>query len=48
MKISGERLLSDLNILKNFTDTPGAGVTRFSYGSSDAKARRFIIESAEA
>ncbi len=48
MKISGERLLSDLNILKNFTDMPGAGVTRFSYGSSDAKARRFIIESAEA
>jgi len=48
MKISGKRLLSDLNSLKSFTDTPGGGVTRFSYGNSDAGARRFIIESAEA
>lgn len=47
MKISGERLLSDLEKLKGFTDTPGAGVTRFSYGENDAKARKYIKEAAE-
>ncbi len=47
MKISGERLLSDLNILKRCTDTPGAGVTRFSYGDSDGKARKYLKETAE-
>ena len=47
MKISGERLLSDLNMLKSFTDTPDGGVTRFSYSESDGKARRYIKEAAE-
>lgn len=48
MKISEERLLSDLNKLKEFTDTPDAGVTRFSYSRNDAKARAYIKEAAEA
>lgn len=48
MKISGERLLSDLHRLKSFTDTPDCGVTRFSYGENDRKARAFIRETAEA
>lgn len=47
MKISGERLLSDLDMLKSFTDTPGAGVSRFSYGENDRKVRDFIKETAE-
>jgi len=47
MKISGGRLLSDLNVLKSFTDTPGVGVTRFSYGENDGKARRFLAAAAE-
>jgi len=47
MKISGERLLSDLDILKSFTDTPGAGVSRFSYGENDKEARRFLAAAAE-
>jgi allantoate deiminase len=47
MKISEERLLSDLHLLKCFTDTPGVGVTRFSYGESDRRARQFIKEAAE-
>ncbi len=46
MKISIERILADLNILKSFTDTPGCGVTRFSYGENDAKARIHIKEAA--
>ena len=46
MIISGERLLFDLNRLKNYTDTPGAGVTRFSYGENDRKARGYIKEAA--
>jgi hydantoinase/carbamoylase family amidase len=48
MNISGERLLSDLSRLKSFTDTPGDGVTRYSYSQNDEKARLFITESAEA
>lgn len=47
MKISGERLLADLNRLKRFTDTPGTGVSRFSYGENDAAVRRYIVEAAE-
>ncbi|HML36775.1 MAG TPA: M20 family metallo-hydrolase [Bacillota bacterium] len=47
MKISGERLLSDLEKLKGFTDTPGEGVTRFSYGENDGKVREYIREAAE-
>lgn len=47
MKVTGERLLADLNKLKGFTDTPGEGVTRFSYSENDRKARQFIKESAE-
>jgi len=47
MKISGERLLADLNQLKRFTDTPGKGVTRFSYGENDEKARQYLRETAE-
>lgn len=47
MKISGERILSDLDVLKSFTDTPGAGVSRFSYGENDKKARNFIKETVE-
>ena len=29
--------------LSEFTDTPGHGVTRFSYGEQDKKARKYII-----
>lgn len=47
MKISGERLLADLNQLRKITDTPGGGVTRFSYSENDGEARRYIKETAE-
>lgn len=47
MNISGERLLSDLNQLKSYTDTPGAGVTRFSYSENDTKVREYLRKSAE-
>lgn len=48
MKINEERLLNNLKVLKSFTDTPGNGVTRFSYGDQDNKAREFILKRAEA
>ncbi|MBQ8151846.1 MAG: hypothetical protein IJ070_03670, partial [Firmicutes bacterium] len=48
MKINGERLLANLHQLREFTNTPGEGVTRFSYSPMDAKAREFIIKRAEA
>ena len=48
MKINEERLLNNLKVLKSFTDTPGNGVTRFSYGYQDNKAREFILKRAEA
>lgn len=47
MKINEKRLLENLHTLKTFTDTPGEGVTRFSYGSQDAKARNYILNRAE-
>lgn len=47
MKINESRLLNNLHALKNFTDTPGEGVTRFSYGKQDARAREYIISRAE-
>jgi len=46
MKINKERLLEMLHNLKEFTDTPGNGVTRFSFGVQDATAREYILERA--
>ena len=42
MKINDKRLMKNLHTLKTFTDTPDDGVTRFSYGKQDAKARTYI------
>lgn len=46
MKVNGDQLLEDLLTLKEFTDTPGDGVTRFSYGENDRKAREYIFNQA--
>lgn len=47
MKINAKRFLENLHTLKTFTDTPGEGVTRFSYGNQDRKAREYILKRAE-
>lgn len=47
MKINEKRLMENLHSLKKFTDTPGDGVTRFSYGNQDVKARKYILQRAE-
>lgn len=44
--INEKRLLANLYALREFTDTPGEGVTRFSYGAQDAKARAYILKRA--
>lgn len=46
MKINKERLLEMLHDLEDFTDTPGNGVTRFSFGVQDATAREYILQRA--
>lgn len=46
MKINKSRLLEMLHDLEDFTDTPGNGVTRFSFGVQDATAREYILEKA--
>lgn len=46
MKINEKRLLANLHALKKFTDTPGDGVTRFSFSKQDARARKYIIKRA--
>ncbi len=46
MKINKNRLLEMLHDLKDFTDTPGEGVTRFSFGVQDAAAREYILSRA--
>lgn len=48
LKINEKRLLANLYALREFTDTPGEGVTRFSYGAQDAKAREYILKKAVA
>ena len=47
MRVNGDRLLADLERLRQFTDTPGEGVTRFSYGKQDQKARAYILNQAQ-
>ena len=47
MKINHDRMLADLNVLRSITDTPGEGVTRFSYGEKDREARAYITRAAE-
>ena len=47
MRINGERMLYDLNALRAITDTPGEGVTRFSYSEKDREARDYITRAAE-
>jgi allantoate deiminase len=42
LKINSKRLLEDLKHLRTLTDTPGEGVTRFSYGAMDRQARTYI------
>ena len=48
MKVNGQRLLNDLKYLRTLTDTPGEGVTRFSYGEMDRQARLRLHEIADA
>lgn len=44
MVINEKRLLENLYNLREFTDTPGNGVTRFSYSENDKKAREYITK----
>ena len=46
MVINGERLISHLKDVREFTDTPGNGVTRFSYSENDSKVREYILDKA--
>lgn len=48
MKINSKRLLDDLKHLRTLTDTPGMGVTRFSYGAMDRQARTYLHDIADA
>jgi hydantoinase/carbamoylase family amidase len=48
MRVNGSRLLEDLEKMKEKTETPGKGVTRFSYGAMDREARDYLRECAEA
>jgi allantoate deiminase len=48
LKINEERLLHDLKHLRTLTDTPGMGVTRFSYGAMDRQARAYLKDIADA
>ena len=47
LQTNEKRLLDNLHTLRTFTDTPQDGVTRFSYGTQDARAREYIIKRAE-
>ena len=47
IRVNGTRLLEDLEKMKEKTETPGQGVTRFSYGDMDREARAYLIESGQ-
>lgn len=47
MVINSERLQRHLHDIREFTDTPGLGVTRFSYSENDKKVRKYITDEAE-
>lgn len=48
MNIDEKRLMNNLKALRIFTDTPGDGVTRFSYGVQDLRARQYLTDLAKA
>ncbi len=46
MMINEKRLLSELKKLREITDTPGDGVTRFSYSQKDKEVREYLVSEA--
>lgn len=48
LKMNGRRLIDDLKYLRKMTDTPGGGVTRFSYSAMDRQARTWLKSVADA
>ena len=46
MRINEKRLLSELKKLREITDTPGDGVTRFSYSQKDKEVREYLVSEA--
>ena len=43
MHVSQERIMERIEALARFNATPGAGVTRFSFGPEDAQARDYLF-----
>lgn len=43
MKIDKDNIVSLIEALAGFNDTPGLGVTRFSYGVQDRRARDYLL-----
>lgn len=44
METNQERIWQRIQTLATFNDTPQLGVTRFSYGKNDARARKYLLE----
>lgn len=44
MYVNQERIIRRIEDLARYNATPGAGITRFSYSSQDAQARKYILE----
>lgn len=47
MEVKRDRLMSRINSLAKFNETPGCGVTRYSYSTLDKQARAYIREICE-
>lgn len=43
MKVNRRRIQENIEALCNFNDTPGNGITRFSYSENDLKARKYLM-----
>lgn len=44
METMQNRIMERIEALAELNDTPGSGVTRFSYGEQDALARKYLLE----
>lgn len=44
MNVVQARIMERLEAFSQFNDTPGAGISRFSYSSADLQARRHLLE----
>lgn len=47
MEVNGNRIKHEMEHLSNYNDTPGDGITRFSYSKNDISVREYLLKQFE-